>query len=130
MENITGVERRRPWRVEYKLRIVAETEQPRACFVEVARRHEVCRSFLWNWRHQVRRGTLRVKPTPVFHLVRVGDQQFPADMNQHRSPVPSRAIAAATDGKIEISLADGTTIRAGSDVSLVTLRRVMAALRA
>jgi transposase len=98
MEIITGVERRRRWRVEDKLRIVAETEQPGACFVEVARRHEVCRSLLWNWRRQVQRGTLR-------------------------------ANAAVNDDKIEITLTDGTMVRAGHDISLVTLRRVMAALR-
>ena len=45
MEIITGVDRRRRWRVEEKFRIVAETEQPGACFVEVARRHEVMPKF-------------------------------------------------------------------------------------
>ncbi|RYI35565.1 MAG: hypothetical protein EON48_00875 [Acetobacteraceae bacterium] len=46
MEIISGVERRRQWRVEDKLRIVAEAERPGACFVEVARRYEVSRSVL------------------------------------------------------------------------------------
>ena len=42
MEIITGVERRRRWRPEDKLRIVAEeAEQPDACFAEVAWRHDV-----------------------------------------------------------------------------------------
>ncbi len=50
MEIITGVERRRRWRVEDKLRIVAEAERPGARFVEVARRHEVSRGLLWLWR--------------------------------------------------------------------------------
>ena len=127
MEIITGVERRRRWRVEDKLRIVAETEQPGACFVEVARRHEVCRSLLWNWRRQVRRGTLRFDPAPVFLPVRVTGQQPPSDAGHHRSP--SRAIAAATDAGIEITLTDGTIIRTGIDVSLAALRRVIAAVR-
>jgi transposase-like protein len=56
MEIITGIERRRRWRVEDKLRIVGETAQPGACFAEVARRNEVSRGLLWNWRSQVRRG--------------------------------------------------------------------------
>ena|SRR5579864_8038732 len=129
MEIITGVERRRRWRVEDKLRIVAETEQPGACFVDVARRHEVCRSLLWNWRRQVRRGILRADPAPVFLPVRLTGQQLPLDANCHRSPVTPRTNAAVTDGKIEITLTDGTVVRAGHDISLVTLRRVMAALR-
>jgi transposase len=129
MEIITGVERRRRWRVEDKLRIVAETEQPGACFVEVARRHEVCRSLLWNWRRQVQRGTLRADPAPVFLPVRVTGQQLPLDANHHGSPVVPRTNAAVNDDKIEITLTDGTLVRAGHDISLVTLRRVMAALR-
>ena len=66
MEIITGVERRRRWRLEEKLRIVAETEQPGASFVAVARRHEVSRGLLWNWRRQVRHGDLVPEPMPVF----------------------------------------------------------------
>lgn len=50
MEIITGVERRRRWRLEDKLRIVAEARRPGACFADVARRHEVSRGLLWSWR--------------------------------------------------------------------------------
>jgi hypothetical protein len=35
----------------------------------------------------------------------------------------------APDGKIEITLPDGTAITVGQDVSLVALRRVVTALR-
>jgi transposase len=56
MEIITGVERRRRWRDEDKLRIVAEAEALGAVFAEVARRHDISRGQLWNWRHLVRGG--------------------------------------------------------------------------
>src|SRR3954453_1790763 len=46
MEIITGIEPRRRWRLEEKLRIVAETEQPGACFAEIARRYDVSRRQL------------------------------------------------------------------------------------
>ena len=71
MEIITGVERRRHWRLEDKLRIVAEAEKPGARFVDVARRYEVSRSLLWSWRDQARRGALSPDPTPVFVPLRV-----------------------------------------------------------
>jgi transposase len=129
MEIITGVERRRRWRVEDKLRIVAETEHPGACFIEVARRHEVCRSLLWNWRRQVRRGTLRSDPAPVFLPVRLTGGPAAVEASQPLSPAPSRSAPAVSEGTIEITLTDGTMIRAGHDVSLATLRRVMTALR-
>ena len=66
MEIITGVERRRRWSLEEKLRIVAETEQPGCGIAEIARRYEISRGLLWNWRSQVRRGVLRPEPPPVF----------------------------------------------------------------
>ncbi len=65
MEIITGVERRRRWRCEEKLRIVAEVEGPGASFADVARRHEVSRGLLWNWRRQVREGTPAPEPMPM-----------------------------------------------------------------
>ena len=41
MAIIAGVERRRRWRLEETLRIVAEAERPGALFADVARRHAV-----------------------------------------------------------------------------------------
>jgi transposase len=48
MEIITGIERRWRWRLEEKLRIVAETEQPGGSFADVACRREVSRGLQWN----------------------------------------------------------------------------------
>ncbi len=67
MEMISGVERHRRWRLEDKLRIVAEAEAPGAVFALVARRHEVSRGQLWKWRTQVRSGELAAaQPVPQF----------------------------------------------------------------
>ncbi|HEU0127207.1 MAG TPA: transposase, partial [Pseudonocardiaceae bacterium] len=65
MEIITGVERRRQWRDEEKLRILAELNQPGVTFSEVARRHDISRGLLWQWRDAQRRGRL-VAETPAF----------------------------------------------------------------
>lgn len=131
MEIITGVERRRRWRLEEKLRIVAEVERPEACFAEVARRHEVSRSLLWSWRRQVRRGTLVAEPMPMFMPVRiVADPPPPARALVASSVAPLDAPTAVVEaGRIEIALPDGTCIRVGEDIGLVALRRVMAAVR-
>ena len=66
MEIITGVERRHRWRLEEKLRVVAEVENPGSLFATVARRREVSRGLLWSWRQQVRRGDLVPEPLPMF----------------------------------------------------------------
>lgn len=130
MEIITGVERRRRWRLEEKLRIVAETEQPGACFAEIARRYDVSRGLLWNWRSQTRRGVLAAQPPAAFLPVRVitGDGGDGASPASAAAPRP-RDQQLDAGSRIEIGLPDGTVVRVGSDVSVVTLRRVMAAVR-
>ncbi|MBR0654600.1 transposase [Plastoroseomonas arctica] len=47
MEIITGVGRRRRWRPEQKLRILAELDEPGASVAEVARRHEISCGLVW-----------------------------------------------------------------------------------
>jgi transposase len=125
MEIIIGVERRRRWRAEDKLRIVAELEQPGACFAEVARRHEVSRGLLWNWRRQVRGGTLGSHTDLQFLPVQVmGDAATPGPSSR-----PSHRQQAVADAAIEITLLDGTTLRVGRNVGTSALRRVLGALR-
>ena len=125
MEIITGVERRRHWRTEDKLRIVAEAERPGARFGDVARRHEVSRGLLWQWRDQARRGVLVAEPASVFVPV-----QVTADPPAPRLEPPAGPSAAAGDaGRIEIMLPDGTVVRVGEDIGAAALRRVLAALR-
>jgi transposase len=131
MEIISGIERRRHWRVEDKLRIVGEAESPGACFAEVARRHEVSRSVLWAWRKQVRSGVLAPEPAPVF---------LPVQMVQEPAPMASPPTLQGTSTptgpeqrrpthQIEIVLPDGTALRVSESVGSTALRRVLAALR-
>jgi len=130
MEIISGVERRRQWRVEDKLRIVAEAERPGACFVEVARRYEVSRSVLWAWRKQARQGVLVAEAAAMFMPVQVA-MDLPA-ASSWAGAAPAAAPAAndtAAAERIEIALPDGTVIRVREAIGAVALRRVMAALR-
>jgi transposase len=129
MEIITGVERRRRWSLEEKLRIVAEAEQPGFGVAEIARRHEISRGLLWNWRSQVRRGVLRPEAPPVFLPVQTIGEPANDHGARHVEPSSVRGMEQAADGKIEITLPDGTSIKVGHDVGLVTLRRVMTVLR-
>ena len=64
MEIITGVERRRRWRAEDKLRVLAEAEEPGARTSEVARRHDISRGLLWYWRRQLRQGVSVIPRLP------------------------------------------------------------------
>jgi Transposase len=130
MEIITGVERRRRWTLEEKLRIVAETEQSGGGIAEIARRYEISRGLLWNWRSQVRRGALRPEPPPVFLPVRTISEPANGNGTKHVGASSGNAPdLAVSDGKIEITLPDGTSVKVGHDVGMVTLRRVMSVLR-
>jgi transposase len=128
MEIITGVERRRRWRVEDKLRIVAETEQPGACLAEIARRHELSRGLLWNWRSKVRRGTLVQFSARSFLPVRVMTDAT-ADPRPNGKSGRLSKVSEVSDGRIDITLPDGSHVQVDNNVSLAALRRVMAALR-
>ena len=128
MEIITGVERRRRWRLDEKLRIVTETEAPGACFVEIARRYDVSRGLLWTWRRQVRSGELRAADTASFLPVQVIPDAPAVATAMPATPAPSHQ-QSAVDATIEIALPDGTTVRVGRDVGAAALRRVLGALR-
>ena len=130
MEIITGVERRRRWRLDEKLRIVAEAEAPGACFVEIARRHDVSRGLLWHWRRQVRSGELRSAQTTAFLPVQVMPDAAVATPASVAVPASTRPREqAAADETIEITLPDGTSVRVGRNVGAVALRRVLGVLR-
>jgi transposase len=89
MEIITGVERRRHWRPEEKLRILAELDEPGTKFVDVARRHEVSCGLLWQWRDAQRRGTL-VAEEATFVPVRVVPELPALASPAGRATSPSR----------------------------------------
>ncbi len=129
MEIITGVERRRNWRPEDKLRILAELEEPGAKFVEVARRNEVSRGLLWQWRDAQRRGTL-VAEEAAFMAVRVVPElPIAASPGQPTSSPSAADPAVGRDERIEIVLPDGTAVRVSETVGSAALRRVLSALR-
>jgi transposase len=127
MEIITGVERRRRWRDEEKLRILAELDEPGAKFNDVARRHDVSRGLLWQWRDAQRRGKL-VAEVAGFVPLRIVPE-LPAPEPQGSVPATSTDPGNEADNRIEIVLPDGTAVRVAEGISAAVLRRVLAALR-
>ena len=129
MEIITGVERRRRWRPEEKLRILAELEEPGAKFVDVARRNEVSRGLLWQWRDARRRGTLVAEEATFVPVRVVPELPAPASPAEPTASSPSADPDVERDDRIEIVLLDGTALRVPQTVGTTALRRVLSALR-
>ena len=128
VEIITGRERRRRWSVADKLRILAECDAPGVQVAEVAARHGVYRSLVFQWRRQARDGLLVAEPTPEFVPVRVAADRH-GEAIPEPDPVPPPPPSPRVTAAIEIELPDGIRVRVGEEVGLVALRRVLAALR-
>ncbi len=127
MEIITGVERRRRWRLEDKLRMLAELDAPGMSVAAVARRHEVSRGLLHNWRRQFRKGALTELPQLQFVPLEIVEE---AARQPSPPPPPSAKAgrAAKRAGMMEIELGGGRRVRVDRDVDGDALRRVIEAL--
>jgi transposase len=125
VEIITGKERRRRWSTEEKLRIVAEAEEPGARVTDVAARHEVYPSLLFNWRRQVREGRL----VPYSELSFVPVRLIGSSTEKPALPTHRATMDKANAGAIEIALPDGTRLYIKREAQVPLLRPVIAALR-
>lgn len=118
MEIITGVERRRRWSLDEKLRLVAECDAPGGSVTRVSRQHDISRALLWTWRRQLRRGELGGGTDQGFLAVRL-----PA-----LSSGPTLPDGGADTG-LEIVLPDGLHLRVTARTDLDLVARVLTRLR-
>ena len=139
---LLGVERRRRWGREEKLRIVRESLAAGAVVSDVARRNELAASLIYVWRRQALAGLM-----DGFHPVRiiaapqglVASEASSVDMHvvpEARGPsVPEREqraepAPAATPARsgIEVTLPGGAVVRVDGAVDAKALRAVIGAL--
>ena len=129
-----GVERRRKWSRDDRLRIVQETLADGAVIADVARRNEVASSLIYTWRKQALTGLL-----DGFHQVRIVPDVEPtvlaAPQRAPASCAPSISIASAptpvptpSRGRIELTWRDGTVLRVDDDDEQGALRTILASL--
>jgi transposase len=120
VEVITGVERRRRWSWDQKRAIVEESLSAHASAGAIARKHGIGTGQLYTWRRQLLKRQLA--GTPRFARVEVAAEP-PRVTGLIASPV------TGTVGAIEITFADGTSVRVNADVDEPALRRVLGVLR-
>ena len=111
MEILTGVERRRRWSSEEKLQILREASAPGSSVGAVARRHDLCRSQIYQWRRAFRSGRLCLESFAVvdFLPVEVCDDEEASCL-------------------ISIELRHGRTLRLPSTLPCHEIRRLVAAV--
>jgi transposase len=119
VEVLGGVERRRRWSRDDKMRIIEETLTPGAVVTEIARRHGIATSLVFTWRRRARLATVasagpRLVPVQVAAAESVRSIQAPA-------AIPARKRR----GVIEIELGDGKRVSVDENVDADALGRVL-----
>ena len=135
-EVLGRIERRRRWSAEEKLAVVMASLEPGAVVSNVARRFDVTRQQVYDWRRAARRGELGM-PGGLMGFVEVvagppGDDPATGGEAALIGAAPDRAptaAAMATPGvTVEIVLVGGRVLRAPADLSTGELRRLIGAV--
>jgi transposase len=122
-----GVERRRRWGREDKLRIVRESLAPNVVVTEVARRHEVSTGLLYTWRKQALAGLLGGF-MPVRIVANAEASALSAiEETKDRAGEETKPVVGRC-GLIEVVWPNGIVVRVDADVDVRALRSVLAAL--
>lgn len=123
-EVLGRVERRRRWSVEEKLAVVLASLEPDAVVSDVARRFDVTRQQVYDWRRAARRGDLGA-PAGVMGFVEVvsgaaGDAPV--------METESTLAALSSMATVEIVLVGGRVLRAPAGLPSSELRRLIGAV--
>lgn len=120
---ILGRERRRRWRQAEKLEIVAAVGVNGETLARVARRYDVSRSQIYNWRRQLRE--IGLLPVPV------GATFLPVDI---AAPIlnaePAIEDRIVSPLVVELCLAQGRRLRFDSGIEAAALTRLIRSVEA
>lgn len=122
---ILGLERRRRWGEDEKLRIVLSVGVDGATLTQVAQRHEVTRQQIYAWRHELKKkGLLSALPEAQFLPVEFVRQ------TELAMPTPIVDTKARRPAQVELQLANGRCLRFDPALDATTLTQVIRAVEA
>jgi transposase len=121
-EILVGRERRRRWSADEKLDIVREAFAPGARVALVARRRDVSRSQIYQWRAALREGRLSDTGGEVVGFVPVEMPRAPSTGLNGTLPGMDNFAAVST---IEIGLAGGRCLKVSASLPSAELRRLI-----
>ena len=133
-EVLSGVERRRRWSAGEKLAVVMASLEPDAVVSEVARRFDVTRQQVYDWRRAARRGELGASGGVLGFLEVVAGS--PSATGSEAVPITEAADRAASAVNatvtqavmVEIGLAGGRLLRVPAGLPTGELRRLIGAV--
>ena len=137
VEVLGGVERRRRWSAGEKLAVVTASLEPDAVVSEVARRFDVTRQQVYDWRRAARRGELGALGGVVGFLEVVAGLPTNAPASATEAvPITEAADSAASAADatvtravmVEIGLAGGRLLRVPAGLPTGELRRLIGAV--
>lgn len=116
-EVLIGVERRRRWSLEQKLQVLSEVGADGATVTDVARRYDISRQHIYQWRRQLRMKAMSADGPPRF---------LPVELSAEAAePADAGSGLATQSGRIEIGLGNGRVVRAAADLSETLLVRLI-----
>jgi len=116
--------------VEEKIQIVTESRMPGASVAEVARRHGVNANQVFTWRLQQEQGVLGRRKRGRPAAVKLLPVQVRDEAREPPAGASTATLAAlASEGRIEITLADGVRMAITGAVPAEQLHQVLAVLR-
>jgi len=117
-EVMTGVERRRRWSDEEKLSVLGQVGVDGETVASVARRHDITRQHIYQWRREMRRKGLMSPRDPMLVPVEVAAEDAVPDTGDDQT---------LSGDHIELVLANGRSLRGRismSDAQWIRLIRI------
>ncbi|HST95248.1 MAG TPA: transposase [Microvirga sp.] len=116
MEVLSRGERRRRWSLDEKMRIVAEAAAPGSSVSEVARRHDISRQNIYQWRCELKQQAVQSTGKAVF---------LPVEVTEDEAGPGAGCDVDAPGHPVEIGLRSGRTLRFAADIPDRVLMRLI-----
>ena len=115
--DVLGLERRRRWRDEDKVRIVASVGVGGVTVTQLAHHHEVTRQQIYSWRHELKKKGLLAPSAGVAFL--------PVDISDLRKPPEAEADMPVAPSMVELRLQNGRSLHFDGTMDAVITGRLI-----
>ena len=115
--DVLGLERRRRWRDEDKVRIVASVGLGGVTVTQLAHHHEVTRQQIYGWRHELKKKGLWPPSAGVAFL--------PVDISDLRKPPEAQTDIPLAPWMVEVRWQNGRSLHFDGAMDAVLLARLI-----